>query len=62
LLGLDFGADDVRRLIDTFRERDARLILEQHVLQHDEAKLIQTSRDTAQELETLLRNDLKRRS
>lgn len=57
---LDFSAGDVRHLIDTFRRRDEKLMLEQRALQHDEEKLIQSSKDTARELEMLMRNDLKR--
>jgi monovalent cation:proton antiporter-2 (CPA2) family protein len=62
LLKLDFGAEDVQHLIQTFRSRDERLLREQHALRHDEERLIQSSRDTARELEMLMRNDLKRRS
>ncbi len=57
---LDFVPEHVRRLIDTFRDRDARLMREQHALQHDESQLIQSARDTARELEMLLRADLER--
>ena len=56
---LGFEEQDVQLMIDRFRESDERLIREQHAVHHDEEKLIQSSRDTAQELELLLRNDLK---
>ena len=36
-----------------------QLIREQHAVQHDEEQLIQTARDTAHELELLLRSDRK---
>ncbi len=56
---LGFEEQEVRHMIDRFRESDDRLIQEQHAVHHDEEKLIQTSKDTARELESLLRNDLK---
>ena len=59
LFDLGFEEKEVHRLIATFREKDAQLIREQHAVQHDEEQLIQTARDTARELELLLKNDLK---
>lgn len=58
----DLGRDEqeAKRIVEVFRERDARLIREQHVLQNDEEKLIQSSKDTALELEALLKNDRRR--
>jgi glutathione-regulated potassium-efflux system ancillary protein KefC/glutathione-regulated potassium-efflux system protein KefB len=56
---LGFSEKEVRLMIDRFRESDERLIYEQHAVHHDEEKLIQSAKDTAQELESLLRNDLK---
>lgn len=53
---------DARHIVSVFRERDARLIREQHAVQHDEAKLIQSSKDTARELESLLTSDRRNRS
>lgn len=60
LFDLGFEEQEVHRLIATFREKDDQLIREQHAVQHDEEQLIQTARDTARELELLLRSDLKR--
>lgn len=59
----DLGRDgqDAKRIVEVFRERDARLIREQHAVQHDEAKLIQSSKDTARELESLLTSDRRPR-
>ncbi|MGH8224053.1 MAG: NAD-binding protein, partial [Woeseiaceae bacterium] len=57
LSGLGLSADDIRHVVTTFSERDDRLIREQHAVQHDETKLIQSARDTARELESLLRRD-----
>ncbi len=60
LFDLGFEEQEIHRLIATFREKDDQLIREQHAVQHDEEQLIQTARDTARELELLLRSDLKR--
>jgi monovalent cation:proton antiporter-2 (CPA2) family protein len=57
-LGLD--DDDVQRVVTMFRERDIRLLREQHAIYQSEEELIQSSKDTAIELETLLRDDLRR--
>jgi monovalent cation:proton antiporter-2 (CPA2) family protein len=54
---LGFDQEEVRRSIDTFRELDKRLLDEQHAMHHDEERLIQSAKDTARELESLLRND-----
>jgi len=54
---LGFDQEEVRRGIDTFRKRDKRLLDEQHAIHHDEERLIQSAKDTARELESLLRND-----
>lgn len=58
----DLGRDEqeAKRIIEVFRERDARLIREQHAVQHDEEKLIQSSKDTARELESLLTSDRRK--
>jgi glutathione-regulated potassium-efflux system protein KefB len=54
---LGFDDDEVARALNTFRERDERLLLEQHAIHHDEERLIQSAKDTASELESLLRSD-----
>jgi glutathione-regulated potassium-efflux system ancillary protein KefC/glutathione-regulated potassium-efflux system protein KefB len=59
LVGLGFEEEEVDRLMTTFRDKDEQLIREQHAVQHDEEQLIQTARDTARELELLLRSDRK---
>jgi glutathione-regulated potassium-efflux system ancillary protein KefC/glutathione-regulated potassium-efflux system protein KefB len=59
LVGLGLEADEVKRLVETFREKDEQLIREQHAVQHDEEQLIQTAIDTGRELELLLRSDRK---
>lgn len=55
MLGYDY--DEVARIVETFREHDKRLLDEQHAIHHDEEQLIQTARDTARELQSLLRSD-----
>ncbi len=59
LLDLGMSSDEASMIVETFRERDIRLIKEQHAIQHDEEQLIQSSRETARELELLLRNDAR---
>ena len=59
LTGLGFETQEIRRIVDVFRDKDEQLIREQHAIQHDEEQLIQTAIDTGHELESLLRNDLK---
>ena len=54
---LGFDDEEVALVVDTFRERDQRLLVEQHAIHHDEERLIQSSKDTARELESLLRTD-----
>ena len=59
---LGFDEEEVGHVIDTFRERDKRLLVEQHAIHHDEERLIQSARDTALELESLLQSDSRDRS
>lgn len=54
---LGFDEEEVSHVIDTFRERDQHLLVEQHAIHHDEERLIQSAKDTARELELLLRSD-----
>ena len=56
---LGFDGDEVEHVLDTFRERDKRLLVEQHAIHHDEERLIQSAKDTARELESLLRSDAR---
>jgi glutathione-regulated potassium-efflux system ancillary protein KefC/glutathione-regulated potassium-efflux system protein KefB len=57
---LGFDTDEVERIGRTFRERDARLLAEQHAIHDSEEKLIQSAKDTARELESILRSDRRR--
>lgn len=50
--------EQARHVVGTFCERDSRLLVEQHAMQDSEEKLIQSSIDTADELESLLRGDV----
>lgn len=50
---------DAKHVIDTFFERDAQLLIEQHAIHDSEELLIQSAKDTAAELESLLRRDRK---
>ena len=49
--------DEARNVIDAFSERDEQLLKEQQAIHDSEEKLIQSAKDTADELETLLRRD-----
>jgi len=48
---------EARHIVEAFCERDSQLLLEQHAIHDSEEMLIQTSKDTAAELESLLRRD-----
>ena len=51
------AADDAKHIVEQFCERDERLLKEQFEIQDSEEKLIQSTKDTARELESLLRRD-----
>jgi monovalent cation:proton antiporter-2 (CPA2) family protein len=57
LAGVGLNLKETREIVEIFRERDERLIREQYVVRHDEEKLIQSARETARELEHLLKSD-----
>ncbi len=48
---------EAKQIVETFQRRDEQLLKEQHAIHDSEEKLIQTSKETARELETLLRRD-----
>jgi len=48
---------EVQHVIESFRDSDSRLLIEQQAIHDSEEKLIQSSKDTAAELEALLRRD-----
>jgi voltage-gated potassium channel Kch len=57
LLNLGQSRDQVERVINAFSERDERLLVEQHAIHDSEEKLIQSAKETAEELELLMRVD-----
>jgi glutathione-regulated potassium-efflux system ancillary protein KefC/glutathione-regulated potassium-efflux system protein KefB len=50
---------DTKKLTSSFRVRDERLLFEQHAIHHSEEQLIQSAKDTAEELGSLLRDDAR---
>jgi voltage-gated potassium channel Kch len=54
---LGVSADESAMVTRSFVERDERLLIEQQAFHQSEEKLQQSARDTAAELEQLLRND-----
>jgi len=59
LKGLGMQDDYVRRVSDRFREHDENLLVQQHAIQDSEDKLIQSAKDAARELESILEQDLQ---
>lgn len=59
-IGLD--GNEVSRISASFLERDTRLLREQHAIHGSEEKLIQSAKETAAELESLLENDASRQA
>jgi glutathione-regulated potassium-efflux system protein KefB len=57
LKNLGHSPEDAKHAVDSFCERDSRLLLEQHAIHNSEEKLIQSTKDSARELEALLRRD-----
>ncbi len=57
LLSLGHSRKNAKHVIDAFCERDAKLLVEQHAIHDSEEKLIQSVKETADELESLLRVD-----
>ncbi len=56
---LGLSNTDIEMITSSFRERDERLLLEQHAIHHSEEQLIQSAKDTAEELDSLLRDDAR---
>jgi len=56
---LGISEDDTAMASQSFRERDERLLIEQHAFHQSEEKLMQSSRDTAAELDQLLKDDAR---
>jgi len=62
LKGLGLQDNYVRRVSDRFREHDENLLVRQHAIQDSEEKLIQSAKDAARELESILEQDLQDRA
>ena len=56
---LGMADDEAAGVAEMFLERDAQLLAEQHAIHDSEEMLIQTSKETVAELESLFRNDPK---
>ena len=54
---LGMSDEEAKDVADMFLERDEQLLAEQHAIHDSEEKLIQSSKDTVAELETLFRSD-----
>lgn len=57
LKGLGIPAPDATRLIQRFKEYDEALVRRQHAFQHDEERLIASTKEAAAELERLFEED-----
>jgi monovalent cation:proton antiporter-2 (CPA2) family protein len=60
LTNLGFEEEEVDSISAKFCARDTRLLKEQHAIHDSEEKMIQSAKDTAAELESLLQGDIKR--
>jgi voltage-gated potassium channel Kch len=60
LTSLGFDSEEVEQISEKFRARDTRLLKEQQAIHHSEEQMIQSSKDTAAELESLLQGDIRR--
>jgi glutathione-regulated potassium-efflux system ancillary protein KefC/glutathione-regulated potassium-efflux system protein KefB len=60
LTNLGFEEEEVASVSAKFCARDTRLLKEQHAIHDSEEKMIQSAKDTAAELESLLQGDIKR--
>lgn len=59
LTSIGVSEEDTSKASESFRERDERLLTEQHAFHQSEEKLLQSSRDTAAELDLLLKDDVR---
>ena len=57
LASIGVSAQDTSMATESFRERDVQLLKEQHEFHQSEEKLVQSARDTAAELDLLLKDD-----
>jgi glutathione-regulated potassium-efflux system ancillary protein KefC/glutathione-regulated potassium-efflux system protein KefB len=61
LLRLDFGVAAAQRAVSLFREHDLAQLDAQYAVHHDEAELVQTSKQAAEQLRELFEADVARR-
>ena len=54
---LDTPPDEVRRIVELFREHDEQQLVEQHAIYDDEQQLIQSAQQAARELQGLIDGD-----
>lgn len=59
LTALGRTEDEARRAAQAFCKHDSELLLQQHAIHDSEDDLIQSAKDTSEELERLLRNDIQ---
>lgn len=59
LTGLGMDAERAARDIATFKDYDEKLIVRQHAIYQDEAKLIESAKESMQELEELFESDAR---
>jgi glutathione-regulated potassium-efflux system ancillary protein KefC/glutathione-regulated potassium-efflux system protein KefB len=57
LRGLGVGEAESERTVETFRRHDERILARQVAIHHDEAALVQSSREAAEELQRLFDED-----
>ena len=57
---LGFDENDVRHVSGAFRDADEKLLIEQYAMHESEEQLIQSAKDAARELESILEQDLRR--
>jgi glutathione-regulated potassium-efflux system ancillary protein KefC/glutathione-regulated potassium-efflux system protein KefB len=57
LRGLDLTEWEAQDAVATFRRHDEQFLASQHAVYHDETRLIQSSKEAVQELESLLQSD-----
>ena len=57
LQGMGMGSVQASNIVAAFQRRDAQLILQQAALHYDKGKLIQSTREAAEELKNLLRDE-----
>jgi len=59
LKGLDFSEAEARRTVAAFRDRDEQTLLDQHAFFDDEAQVVQTTAQAAEELKSLFEADTR---